>query len=101
MVEYAVAIGVTRVRFPADAVFAVVFGKHSIKVTLCNWKTLTTRSTGDPEKPHIHSEKATHALFCGEEYFELHRYIYVRVSIVVSISACHADDPGSIPGRGI
>ena len=25
----------------------------------------------------------------------------VRVSIVVSISACHADDPGSIPGRGI
>ena len=25
---------------------------------------------------------------------------YVRVSIVVSISACHADDPGSIPGRG-
>ena len=25
---------------------------------------------------------------------------YLRVSIVVSISACHADDPGSIPGRG-
>ena len=25
----------------------------------------------------------------------------LRVSIVVSISACHADDPGSIPGRGI
>ena len=24
----------------------------------------------------------------------------VRVSIMVSISACHADDPGSIPGRG-
>ena len=24
-----------------------------------------------------------------------------RVSIVVSISACHADDPGSIPGRGV
>ena len=24
----------------------------------------------------------------------------VRDSIVVSISACHADDPGSIPGRG-
>ena len=22
-------------------------------------------------------------------------------SIVVSISACHADDPGSIPGRGV
>ena len=26
--------------------------------------------------------------------------INIRVSIVVSISACHADDPGSIPGRG-
>ena len=24
----------------------------------------------------------------------------VRGSIVVSISACHAEDPGSIPGRG-
>ena len=25
----------------------------------------------------------------------------IRGSIVVSISACHADDPGSIPGRGV
>ena len=25
----------------------------------------------------------------------------VRGSIVVSISACHAEDPGSIPGRGV
>ena len=24
-----------------------------------------------------------------------------RDSVVVSISACHADDPGSIPGRGV
>ena len=24
----------------------------------------------------------------------------IRVSIVVSIPACHAGDPGSIPGRG-
>ena len=24
----------------------------------------------------------------------------IRRSIVVSISACHAEDPGSIPGRG-
>ena len=24
-----------------------------------------------------------------------------RCSIVVSISACHAEDPGSIPGRGV
>ena len=27
-------------------------------------------------------------------------YINVRGSIVVSIPACHAGDPGSIPGRG-
>ena len=25
----------------------------------------------------------------------------VRDSIVVSISACHAEDPGAIPGRGV
>ena len=28
------------------------------------------------------------------------RTLQIRGSIVVSISACHADDPGSIPGRG-
>ena len=27
-------------------------------------------------------------------------FLQFRGSIVVSISACHADDPGSIPGRG-
>ena len=27
-------------------------------------------------------------------------HIKIRDSIVVSISACHAEDPGSIPGRG-
>ena len=25
----------------------------------------------------------------------------IRCSIVVSISACHAEDPGSIPGGGV
>ena len=29
------------------------------------------------------------------------RQCQVRCSIVVSISACHADDPGSIPGGGM
>ena len=28
-------------------------------------------------------------------------YFQIRGSIVVSISACHAEDPGSIPGRGV
>ena len=27
--------------------------------------------------------------------------VNIRGSIVVSISACHAEDPGSIPGRGV
>ena len=26
---------------------------------------------------------------------------HIRCSIVVSISACHAEDPGSIPGGGV
>ena len=29
------------------------------------------------------------------------RTFQIRDSIVVSISACHAEDPGSIPGRGV
>ncbi len=35
--------------------------------------------------------------------FECHHHVegeYLRDSIVVSISACHVEDPGSIPGRG-
>ena len=28
-------------------------------------------------------------------------FYQIRDSIVVSISACHAEDPGSIPGRGV
>ena len=30
----------------------------------------------------------------------LNKVFTFRGSIVVSISACHAEDPGSIPGRG-
>ena len=31
---------------------------------------------------------------------DIHTYKQIRVSIVVSIPACHAGDPGSIPGHG-
>jgi hypothetical protein len=31
----------------------------------------------------------------------LRRFTHIRDSIGVSISACHAEDPGSIPGRGV
>ena len=33
--------------------------------------------------------------------FCLLRHFNIRCSIVVSISACHAEDPGSIPGGGV
>ena len=37
----------------------------------------------------------------GTNYWHQREHEYqVRGSIVVSISACHAEDPGSIPGRG-
>ena len=35
-----------------------------------------------------------------QEILSLH-HRQIRGSIVVSISACHAEDPGSIPGRGV
>ena len=41
----------------------------------------------------IHSPLAVYAVAC--------HHIKILGSIVVSISACHAEDPGSIPGRGV
>ncbi len=38
---------------------------------------------------------------CGVVGASAKRRLQVRGSIVVSISACHAEDPGSIPGRGV
>lgn len=34
-------------------------------------------------------------------HVQFKNYDIIRGSIVVSISACHAEDPGSIPGRGV
>ena len=39
-----------------------------------------------------------HTITLGNENKEI---TVVLGSIVVSISACHAEDPGSIPGRGV
>ena len=36
----------------------------------------------------------------AEDYCNFQKRFHIRGSIVVSISACHAEDPGSIPGRG-
>ena len=38
----------------------------------------------------------------AEQLATIRKFIsQIRDSIVVSISACHAEDPGSIPGRGV
>ena len=44
-----------------------------------------------------------HCNHCSAKYYKLKFVVDVQIrgSIVVSISACHADDPGSIPGRGV
>ena len=40
-------------------------------------------------------------LGCRASMCPAERHCQIRDSIVVSISACHAEDPGSIPGRGV
>jgi hypothetical protein len=41
-------------------------------------------------------------LNCFKDLLRCDQHIqHIRGSIVVSISACHAEDPGSIPGRGV
>ena len=48
-----------------------------------------TEVAGVPPGPHCRQRRSGTA---GE--------LKIRGSVVVSISACHAEDPGSIPGRG-
>ena len=38
-------------------------------------------------------------ILCGSEFVSVVDGARILVSIVVSIPACHAGDPGSIPGR--
>ena len=48
------------------------------------------------------AEKQSGRDACQEQGFSTSSCFYqIRESIVVSISACHAEDPGSIPGRGV
>ena len=64
--------GIWTQRCPIDAHFFVSLQEYSKKVPNCATQNITCR-------------------------FRMHQ---VRCSIVVSISACHAEDPGSIPGGG-
>ena len=65
-----------------------------------------SRSPGQPWAP-VYSSRLFATFFPRANLFlsEVERNDYqwdeFRDSIVVSISACHADDPGSIPGRGV
>ena len=76
MAEYIVAIDVTRVRFPADALALAI---HPRPCT---------------------ARVASRSLARCDHAFYRDSLQQVRDSIVVSISACHVEDPGSIPGRG-
>ena len=61
-------------------------------------------------KDHTRHEKTTRHEKITHTKWEIIKMVYYYISyqtyedfldsIVVSISACHADDPGSIPGRG-
>ena len=51
--------------------------------------------------PHFFMFAFANGDFLLVRSFYCHCDTAFRDSIVVSISACHADDPGSIPGRGV
>ena len=60
-----------------------------------------------PFKPVVGGSSPPGGVFCCPLYFqkiktgcEAYSFSTILVSIVVSIPACHAGDPGSIPGRG-
>ena len=56
---------------------------------------LCTRAACLPAEQHWYpSDLMQQTLHCKQSF-------RIRGSIVVSISACHAEDPGSIPGRGV
>ena len=88
--EYIVAIDVTRVRFPADANLmrqSCWYGERGVGVVLREGRDCFSRPIGRPARGF------RRALLTKEMY-------HFRGSIVVSISARHAEDPDSIPGRG-
>ena len=88
MAEYIAAGDVTRSQFLADAVIGLL---------------------GDGEGSDVLWGSATHVTgteMCGHTLSGIHNASQsempsIRCSIVVSISACHAEDSGSIPGRGV
>ena len=54
----------------------------------------------DGETPSAEKQNGRDA--CQEQGFSTSSCFYqIRESIVVSISACHAEDPDSVPGRGV
>ena len=83
MVECSPATRAIRVRFPADASFLIIpieFGNTFFLISKISLMIVIFRKM-------------------SKKCVLLHSY-QVLGSIVVSISACHVEDPGSIPGRG-
>ena len=98
---------VTRVRLPACAfVASVVAAIYSISARSLLPAWFTPASKGLVEGLFIYVLRLL--MFCGA-VTNGHGTIIrgagscckIRCSIVVSISACHAEDPGSIPGGGV
>ena len=58
-----------------------------------------------PMSTFMNAQSLTCSAYCGVQLrvklCNLECCNQIRGSIVVSISACHAEDPGSIPGRGV
>ena len=87
VVEYIVAIDVTPAQFLADAVTGLLSDSERSDVL---WSSVT-HIIGTEMFGHTPCSIFTAAQSAKRS---------IRCSIVVSISACHAEDPGSIPGRG-
>ena len=64
---------------------------HDFVLVLNSW-----RSSADPT-----NDLANEVSITFKAVINMYTYKQIRVSIVVSIPACHAGDPGSIPGLGV
>ena len=68
-------------------------GARFLQLTLARWQHSTAPATACCARV-LQACDTNIMIACGNPHN------HIRGSIVVSISACHAEDPGSIPGRG-
>ncbi len=101
-----------RVRFPDDAILICKKKNIGCQILMTLKFFLRIGALAQLVARRSHNPKVVSSILTGPMFFfsssiELHSRHFeikktaIRDSIVVSISACHADDPGSIPGRGV